>query len=168
MRNSDQILSLLVEAMLLPSTEEGDKRYQQIRVEVADLMYEAAEEHKIPDQPKSRPIEVRCSEVLLHLGVPASLKGFIYLKTALQCVYQEPAYIDAMTKRLYPEVARVHGTSPSRVERAIRHAIEKSYDNADIEDLQRMMGNTVSIHKGKPTNSEFISIVVERMKMEEL
>lgn len=168
MRNSDQMLSLLVEMALLPHTDEGEEREHQIRLALAELRREAFMEHKIPEQPKARPLEVRCSETLLFLGVPASLKGFNYLKTAVQCLYEKPAYIEAITKRLYPEVARQHGTTASRVERAIRHAIERAYDNVGIEDLQHMLGNTVSMHKGKPTNSEFISIIVERMKMEEL
>ena len=168
MHNSDQILSLLVEMVLLPHTEEEEEREHQIRLALAELRHEAFEEHKIPEQPKVRPFEVRCSETLLFLGVPASLKGFNYLKTAMQYVYEEPDYIESITKRLYPEVARKYGTTASRVERAIRHAIERAYDNADIEDLQHMFGNAVSMHKGKPTNSEFISIIVERIKMEEL
>lgn len=168
MHNSDQMLSLLVEMALLPRTDEGEERGHQIRLALAELRHEAFEEHKIPEQPKVRPLEARCSETLLFLGVPASLKGFNYLKTAMQYVYEKPTYIEAITTCLYPEVARKHGTTASRVERAIRHAIERAYDNADIEDLQHMLGNTVSMHKGKPTNSEFISIIVERMKMEEL
>lgn len=168
MRNSDKILSLLVEMALLPHTDEGKEREHQIRLSLAELIHETFEERAIPEQPKVRPLEVRCSEMLLFLGVPASLKGFNYLKTAMQCAYEKPDYIEAITRCLYPEVARRHGTTASRVERSIRHAIERAYTNADIEDLQHVFGNTVSMYKGKPTNSEFISLVVERMKMEEL
>ena len=96
---------------------------------------------------------------LLELGVPCSLKGHRCLVTAIGAVVDKPNLIGAMTKELYPLVAEINNTMPSRVERAIRHAIEVAWDRGDLYTLHRFFGNTVSISKGKPTNSEFIAQV---------
>ena len=79
----------------------------------------------------------------------------------------EPEYINAVTKRLYPEIAKKNGTTASRVERAIRHAIEVAWDRGDLETLQKYFGYTVSVSKGKPTNSEFIAMIADRLTLEQ-
>ena len=78
----------------------------------------------------------------------------------------EPEYINAVTKRLYPEIAKKNGTTASRVERAIRHAIEVAWDRGDLDTLQRFFGYTVSNTKGKPTNSEFIALIADRLQLQ--
>ena len=97
---------------------------------------------------------------LLHeIGVPANLLGYKYLKDAIATAVNEPTVVNkGITKKLYPRVAKLHDTTPSRVERAIRHAIECAWDRGDLEVLSNFFGNTVSMHKGKPTNSEFIAM----------
>lgn len=95
--------------------------------------------------------------ILAEIGVPCHIKGHRYLISAIECAVQNPAVIDAITKELYPCIAKKHDTTPSRVERAIRHAIEVAWDRGDLDTLQRYFGNTISISKGKPTNSEFIA-----------
>lgn len=96
---------------------------------------------------------------LLHeLGFPAHILGYRYLKDAIAAAVNDQHMIDAITRKLYPHVAKLHNTTPSRVERAIRHAIETAWDRGDLEVLSNFFGNTVSAHKGKPTNSEFIAM----------
>lgn len=100
---------------------------------------------------------------LLHeIGVPAKLLGYNYLKDAIATAVNEPTVLNkGITKKLYPRVAELHNTTPNRVERAIRHAIECAWDRGDLEVLDNLFGNTVSIHKGKPTNSEFIAMAAD-------
>ena len=113
-------------------------------------------------------VENIITTVLLDLGVPCHIKGYNYLITAIGTVVETPDLINAVTSVLYPFVASTHNTTASRVERAIRHAIECGWDRADLDVLQHYFGNTVSISKGKPTNSEFIARVanVVRMRMQ--
>lgn len=104
--------------------------------------------------------------VLLDLGVPCHIKGHPYLVTAISVVVENADCINAITGVLYPIVAEKHGTTPSRVERAIRHAIECCWDRGDMDILAHYFGNTVSINKGKPTNSEFIARVGNVVRMQ--
>ena len=102
----------------------------------------------------------------LHLvGVPAHIKGYQYLREGVILVVKEPESINAVTKVLYPSIARVFDTTPSRVERAIRHAIEVAWERGDLDVLQEIFGYTVSNSKGKPTNSEFIAMLADRMNL---
>ena len=107
-------------------------------------------------------------DILLELGVPNHIKGYAYLTTAIGAVVKDPELINVMTKVLYHDVAKAHNTTASRSERAMRHAIEVCWDRIDLDTSLRYFGNTVSPHKGKPTNSEFIArvanIVRQRMK----
>ena len=104
---------------------------------------------------------------MLHeIGVPAHIKGYQYVREAIVLTVQNMDIINAVTKVLYPEVAKRFGTTPSRVERAIRHAIEVAWDRGDLETLQKYFGYTVSISKGKPTNSEFIAMLADRLALE--
>ena len=100
-----------------------------------------------------------------HL-VPAHIKGYQYLREAIIIAVEDMEVINAVTKVLYPEVARRFDTTASRVERAIRHAIEVAWDRGDIETLQKYFGYTVSNAKGKPTNSEFIAMIADRLQLQ--
>lgn len=115
-------------------------------------------------------VEDVIADILLDLGVPCHLKGCPHLITAIAAVAKDAQMINAVTSMLYPFVAEKHETTPSRVERAIRHAIECGWDRADLDVLSHYFGNTVSSSKGKPTNSEFISRVanVVRLRMREV
>ena len=107
----------------------------------------------------------RITASMLHnAGIPANLTGYQYVKKAIILVYNDSKLINAITKELYPEVAKVFGTTPSRAERAIRHAIEVAWDRGDMDTLQMLFGYTVSYEKGKPTNSEFIALMAEQLK----
>lgn len=103
---------------------------------------------------------------MIHeVGVPAHIKGYQYVREAIVIAVQDMDVINAVTKVLYPEVARRYSTTPSRVERAVRHAIEVAWDRGDLETLQRYFGYTVSNTKGKPTNSEFIAMISDKLKL---
>ena len=105
-------------------------------------------------------------EVLKDVGVPASIKGYEYLKVAINAVLNDRTYIDQMTKRLYPGVAAMCGTTASRVERNIRHATEVAFDNMDPERIAEYFGRCYSCHKGKANSSEFIAILAERIRVD--
>ena len=107
-------------------------------------------------------------EHLKHLGVSASLKGYKYLQLAVSLVLAEPETMEAVTKALYPRVAQMCDSTTSRVERAIRHAIEYVFGNTDYDVLKKYFGNTVSIRAGKLTNAQFIAGLAEHIKMEVL
>lgn len=115
---------------------------------------------------KNVDMDVRITEVMHHLGVPAHIKGYIYLREAIELVIKEIDYLGAVTKELYPAVAEKFNTTPSRVERAIRHAIEVSWDRGNINALNKYFGNTVSANSGKPTNSQFIAKIADKLRLE--
>lgn len=110
-------------------------------------------------------LESVVTEVLHEIGVPAHIKGYQYLREAIIMTINDMEAINSVTKILYPEVARKFDTTPSRVERAIRHAIEVAWDRGDIETLQKFFGYTVSNVKGKPTNSEFIAMIADCLSL---
>lgn len=110
-------------------------------------------------------LEAAVTEIIHEIGVPAHIKGYQYLREAIILTINDMDIINAVTKVLYPEVAKKFGTTPSRVERAIRHAIEVAWDRGDIEVLQKFFGYTVSNIKGKPTNSEFIAMIADCLSL---
>jgi len=110
--------------------------------------------------------EVRVTNILHEIGVPAHIKGYQYIRTAILLTIEDSAAVSAITKVLYPTVAKMYSTTSSRVERAIRHAIEVAWDRGDVEVLNRFFGYTVSNIKGKPTNSEFIALIADKLKLE--
>ena len=112
-------------------------------------------------------LESMVTDVIHEIGVPAHIKGYQYLREAIILTINDMEMINAVTKVLYPEVARKFDTTPSRVERAIRHAIEVAWDRGDIEVLQKYFGYTVSNIKGKPTNSEFIAMIADSLTLQQ-
>ncbi len=110
-------------------------------------------------------LEAVVTDIIHEIGVPAHIKGYQYLREAIILTINDMEMINAVTKVLYPEVARKFNTTPSRVERAIRHAIEVAWDRGDIEVLQKYFGYTVSNIKGKPTNSEFIAMIADSLTL---
>ncbi len=111
-------------------------------------------------------LESVVTEIIHEIGVPAHIKGYQYLREAIILTINDMDVINAVTKVLYPEVARKFNTTPSRVERAIRHAIEVAWDRGDVETLQKFFGYTVSGIKGKPTNSEFIAMIADCLSLQ--
>ena len=114
-----------------------------------------------------RNLEDDVTQLLHEIGIPAHIKGYQYLREAIMITVRDMDVINAVTKILYPEVAKRYATTPSRVERAIRHAIEVAWDRGDLETLQKYFGYTVSNTKGKPTNSEFIAMIADRLTLEQ-
>jgi len=109
--------------------------------------------------------EMRITEILRQIGVPAHIKGYHYLRCAIGLAVEDPEIIGAVTKQLYPTVAKRYATTPSRVERAIRHAIEVAWDRGDVDVLNSYFGYTIHNTKGKPTNSEFIAMISDRLRL---
>ena len=111
-------------------------------------------------------IETLVTNIIHEIGVPAHIKGYQYLREAIIIAVEDMDVINAITKILYPQVAKTFQTTPSRVERAIRHAIEVAWDRGDLDTLQRFFGYTVSNTKGKPTNSEFIALIADKLQLQ--
>ena len=111
-------------------------------------------------------LENLVTSIIHEVGVPAHIKGYQYVREAIMIAVEDMDVINSVTKVLYPEVAKRFATTPSRVERAIRHAIEVAWDRGDLETLQKFFGYTVSNSKGKPTNSEFIAMISDRIRLQ--
>lgn len=121
---------------------------------------------QLQEEGDARDLERQVTAIIHEIGVPAHIKGYQYLREAIGLAVADMEIINAVTKVLYPAVAKKFGTTASRVERAIRHAIEVAWDRGDLETLQKYFGYTVSNAKGKPTNSEFIAMIADRISLE--
>ena len=110
-------------------------------------------------------MEVQVTKVIHEIGVPAHIKGYQYLRTAILMAIDNNDVINSITKILYPSVAKKYSTTSSRVERAIRHAIEVAWDRGDVETLNSYFGYTVQNNRGKPTNSEFIAMIADNLRI---
>ena len=122
---------------------------------------------QLPRKHSGKPsIEAMFTSIIHEIGVPAHIKGCQYLREAIIIAVNDMDVINAITKVLYPQVAKAFQTTPSRVERAIRHAIEVAWDRGDLDTLQRFFGYTVSNTKGKPTNSEFIALIADKLQLQ--
>ena len=113
------------------------------------------------------PIEVRATNIIHDVGVPAHIKGYQYIREAIILAVDNEDIINSITKTLYPTLAQKFSTTPSRVERAIRHAIEVAWNRGQIEMHDKIFGYTVNSNKGKPTNSEFIAMIADRLRLED-
>ena len=122
--------------------------------------------YPVQRRPDKVNIEALVTNIIHEIGVPAHIKGYQYLREAIIIAVNDMDVINAITKVLYPQVAKNFGTTPSRVERAIRHAIEVAWDRGDLDTLQRFFGYTVSNTKGKPTNSEFIALIADKLQLQ--
>lgn len=111
-------------------------------------------------------VEALVTNVIHEVGVPAHIKGYQYLREAIIMVVNNIDVINQITKQLYPEIAAKYGTTPSRVERAIRHAIEVAWARGQTDTVENIFGYTVSAAKGKPTNSEFIAMIADKLRLE--
>lgn len=110
-------------------------------------------------------IETQVTKIIHQIGVPAHIKGYQYLRTAILMTISDNEIINSVTKVLYPSVAKKYSTTTSRVERAIRHAIEVAWDRGDIDTLNSYFGYTVQNSRGKPTNSEFIAMIADNLRL---
>ena len=149
-------------------------RYLMLKPCDMEALVERLEEMRAGEGRKANPlrrgdkagIEAMVTGIIHEIGVPAHIKGYQYLREAIIIAVNDMDVINAITKVLYPQVAKTFGTTPSRVERAIRHAIEVAWDRGDLDTLQRFFGYTVSNTKGKPTNSEFIALIADKLQLQ--
>ena len=111
-------------------------------------------------------LELRVTEILHNMGVPAHIRGYEFLRQSIIMVIKDQEVISLVTKRLYPDIAKSNGTTASRVERAIRHAIEVAWDRGNVDVLNDYFGYTINNMRGKPTNSEFIAMIADKLRLE--
>lgn len=115
---------------------------------------------------EERDLETDVTNMIHEIGVPAHIKGYQYLRDAIMMSVEDMEMLNSITKILYPTIAKNHQTTPSRVERAIRHAIEVAWSRGKMDTIDELFGYTVSNGKGKPTNSEFIALIADRIRLE--
>ncbi len=141
--------------------------YKVLANRIKELMgFELEFSISVSHAPSAMPnLESIVTEMIHRLGVPAHIKGYHYLRSAIINSVNDPEMLESVTKLLYPTVAKEHNTTASRVERAIRHAIEIAWDRGDLEVLNSYFGFTVNTSKGKPTNSEFIALLTDKIKL---
>ena len=145
----------------------ADKEFQ-IMITVPSTKTGAAEAQpeKTPVQAEVvRDLEQDVTDMIHEIGVPAHIKGYQYLREAIMMSVDNPSMISSITKILYPTIAKRFQTTPSRVERAIRHAIEVAWSRGRMETLDALFGYTIDTGKGKPTNSEFIALIADRIRL---
>ena len=110
-------------------------------------------------------LETEITSIIHEIGVPAHIKGYMYLREAITMVVNDMELLSAVTKELYPSIAKKYNTTASRVERAIRHAIEVAWGRGQVDAIHKLFGYTVHNEKGKPTNSEFIAIIADKLRL---
>lgn len=145
----------------------GDKEFQ---IMITVPSGKGAVHKNIPQEPPKpqtalRNLEQDVTDMIHEIGVPAHIKGYQYLREAIMMSVDDPAMISSITKILYPTIAKRFQTTPSRVERAIRHAIEVAWSRGKMETLDALFGYTIDTGKGKPTNSEFIALIADRIRL---
>ena len=118
------------------------------------------------DDEETNLLEIEITNIIHEIGVPAHIKGYHYLRDAIIMVVEDIELLGAVTKELYPAIARANKTTPSRVERAIRHAIEVAWSRGNMEIINSLFSYTVSTGKGKPTNSEFIALIADKIRLQ--
>ena len=142
----------------------GEKEVKEYSV---GAIYETKGKYVISNNPsRSSDIEVEVTNIIHDVGVPAHIKGHQYLRDAIVLSMKDNEMLNGITKVLYPAVAEKYHTTPSRVERAIRHAIEVAWGRGKIDTLQNVFGYTINMGKGKPTNSEFIAMIADKLRLE--
>ncbi|MBE5883025.1 MAG: sporulation transcription factor Spo0A [Lachnospiraceae bacterium] len=160
-KDNDKVYKILGDLM------RGDKEFQ-IMITVPSTKNDSKQEKS--DSPKEKhevihDLEQDVTNMIHEIGVPAHIKGYQYLREAIMMSVEDPAMISSITKILYPTIAKRFQTTPSRVERAIRHAIEVAWSRGRMETLDALFGYTIDTGKGKPTNSEFIALIADRIRL---
>ena len=141
-----------------PGTAKGNYVSREIKSQYIEIAPEGKKDENN--------LEALVTNVIHEVGVPAHIKGYQYLREAIMMVVNDIDVINQITKQLYPEIAQKYGTTPSRVERAIRHAIEVAWGRGQTDTVENIFGYTVSASKGKPTNSEFIAMIADKLRLE--
>ena len=115
---------------------------------------------------KDKDLKQAITTLLHSLGIPSHIKGYLYIRDGIDLMYNHPSMIGAITKELYPEIAQKYDTTTSRVERAIRHAIEVSWSRGDYDLMEEIFGHSVDYDRAKPTNSEFIATLADKLRLD--
>ncbi len=118
------------------------------------------------EQPEEKNLEAEVTDIIHEIGVPAHIKGYQYLRDAIIMSVNDIEMLGSITKILYPTIAKMHQTTPSRVERAIRHAIEVAWSRGKMDTIDALFGYTINNGKGKPTNSEFVALIADKIRLE--
>ena len=142
-----------------PSTNRGSFIVKETKSQYIDIPQQI-------DKKSEDGLEALVTNIIHEVGVPAHIKGYQYLREAIMMVVNDIDVINQITKQLYPEIATKYHTTPSRVERAIRHAIEVAWGRGQVDTVESIFGYTVSNSKGKPTNSEFIAMIADKLRLE--
>lgn len=170
-----------MEQLNLVTTQDNDKMFQML----SDLLHEEKEFQimiNVPGGKKSQAVvkayqetaenikehdlEKDVTDIIHEIGVPAHIKGYQYLREAIMMSVNDTEMLSSITKILYPTIAKKFQTTPSRVERAIRHAIEVAWSRGKMETLDAMFGYTINNGKGKPTNSEFVALIADKIRLQ--
>ena len=142
-----------------PSTNRGSFIVKETKSQYIDIPQQI-------DKKSEDGLEALVTNIIHEVGVPAHIKGYQYLREAIMMVVNDIDIINQITKQLYPDIAKKYHTTPSRVERAIRHAIEVAWGRGEPAVVENIFGYTVSASKGKPTNSEFIAMIADKLRLE--
>ena len=132
------------------------------------VSYPTTSSYILTSEPKSKTpvdLETEITNIIHEIGVPAHIKGYMYLREAITMVVNDMELLSAVTKELYPSIAKKYNTTASRVERAIRHAIEVAWGRGQVDAINKLFGYTIHNEKGKPTNSEFIAIIADKLRL---
>jgi len=162
--NSDEIIRRV--------SEQGVNYYLLKPFELAELEKKILEVSNVKEEGNRsvnlyrHNLQVSITNILHTLGVPSHIKGYQYIRESIMIVYDRPEIVGGITKELYPEVAKKYDTTVSRVERAIRHAIEVSWNRGSWDLMEEIFGHSIDIDKAKPTNSEFIVTIADKLKLE--
>ena len=141
-----------------------DKEFQ-IMITVPSAEKKKSTTETAEEKPVVHDLEQDVTNMIHDIGVPAHIKGYQYLREAIMMSVNDPTMISSITKLLYPTIAKRFQTTPSRVERAIRHAIEVAWSRGRMETLDTLFGYTINTGKGKPTNSEFIALIADKIRL---
>ncbi len=128
-------------------------------------IFEESPELSEISQNKNVNLKIIVTDIIHQIGIPAHIKGYHYLRKAILLSVDDPEMLQSITKILYPTVAEAFNTSPSRVERAIRHAIESAWNRGDVDVLNSIFNYNIRVYKGKPTNSEFIAVITDNLRL---
>lgn len=149
----DNLISTNKEFQIMITVPSGSKERDMQEVEVIQV-------------PVSHDLEKDVTDMIHEIGVPAHIKGYQYLREAIMMSVEDVEMLGSITKVLYPTIAKKYQTTPSRVERAIRHAIEVAWSRGRMETLDALFGYTINTGKGKPTNSEFIALIADKIRLQ--
>lgn len=147
------------------SNESSEPSANRLAQQNTILSRETIPQQQAPEKNEPQDLETEITNIIHEIGVPAHIKGYMYLREAITMVVNDMELLSAVTKELYPSIAKKYNTTASRVERAIRHAIEVAWGRGQVEAINKLFGYTINTEKGKPTNSEFIAIIADKLRL---